>query len=80
MAPSTHLPFPGPSSLQPPMVSHILCAREALKSAILKITMRGTWVVQSAKCPTLDFGSAHDLTVHEFEPCVGLYADGSELV
>ena len=22
----------------------------------------------------LDFGSGHDLTVHEFEPCVGLYA------
>ena len=25
-----------------------------------------------------DFGSGHDLTVHEFEPRVGLWADGSE--
>ena len=25
-----------------------------------------------------DFGSGHDLTVREFQPCVGLCADGSE--
>ena len=24
---------------------------------------RGTWVAQSPKCPTLDFGSGHDLIV-----------------
>ena len=27
---------------------------------------------------TLDFGSGHDLTVHEFEPCVGLCTDSME--
>ena len=33
-----------------------------------KIHSRGTWVAQSVKRPTLDFGSGHDLAVHEFEP------------
>ena len=32
----------------------------------------------SVKRLTLDFGSGHDLTVYEFEPHVGLYADSSE--
>ena len=27
---------------------------------------------------TLDFGSGHDLTLHEMEPCVRLCADGTE--
>ena len=29
-------------------------------------------MAQSVKCPTLDFGSGHDLTVHEMEPRAGL--------
>ena len=29
---------------------------------------RGAWVAQSVKHPALDFGSGHDLTVHELEP------------
>ena len=28
----------------------------------------GTWVAQSVKRLTLDFGSGYDLTVHEIEP------------
>ena len=36
---------------------------------------QGTWVAQSGKCPTLDFGSGHDLMVGETEPHVGLCAD-----
>ena len=39
---------------------------------------RGTWGARSLKYPTLGFGSGHDLTVHEFEPCVGLCADSEE--
>ena len=35
----------------------------------------GAWVAQGVKCLTLDFSSGHDLTVCEFEPCIGLYAD-----
>ena len=35
-------------------------------------------VAQSVKCPTLGFGSGHDLTVHELEPRVGLCAGSSE--
>ena len=36
----------------------------------------GAWVAQSVKQPTLDFGSGHDLTVHEIEPCfLGLCTD-----
>ena len=30
------------------------------------------------KRPTLDFGSGHDLAVHEIEPHVGLCADSAE--
>ena len=35
-------------------------------------------VAQSVKCLTLDFGSGHDLTVCEFEPCIGLCVDSLE--
>ena len=38
----------------------------------------GTWVAQSIECPPLGFSSGHDLAVREFEPRVGLWADGSE--
>ena len=39
---------------------------------------QGTWVAHSVKCPTLDFGSGHDLTVREIEPRVWLCADSAE--
>ena len=32
---------------------------------------KGAGVAQSVKHPTLDFGSGHDLTVHEIKPCIG---------
>ena len=35
-------------------------------------------MAQLVKHLTLDFGSGHDLTVHEFRPCVGLCANSSE--
>ena len=35
----------------------------------------GARVAQSLKLLTLDFGSGHGFTVHEFEPHRGLYAD-----
>ena len=38
--------------------------------------LRGTWVVQLVK--RSDFGSGHDLTVHEFEPCIRLYVVSTE--
>ena len=31
----------------------------------------GAWVAQSVKCPTLDFGSGHDLTVMGSSPMSG---------
>ena len=37
-------------------------------------------MAQSVKHLTLDFGSGHDLTVHEFEPCIGLCADSADPV
>ena len=40
--------------------------------------MGATWVAQSDEHPTLDFGSGHDLTVHEFESCIRLCADNTE--
>ena len=39
---------------------------------------KGTWVARSVKHPTLDLGSGYDLTVHEFEPHIWLYADSME--
>ena len=38
----------------------------------------GIWVVQLVKHLTLDFGSGHDLAVHEIEPCIGLCTDSVE--
>ena len=35
-------------------------------------------MAQLGKRLTLDLGSGHDLTVHEFEPCVGVCADSVE--
>ena len=37
-------------------------------------------VQASVKHPTLGFGSGHDLMVCEFEPHVGLCADGASLL
>ena len=39
---------------------------------------RGAWVAQSVKCPTLDLGSGHDLTVREFKPHIRLCTDSVE--
>ena len=41
---------------------------------------RGSWVAPPVKRPALDLGSGCDLGVREFEPRVGLCADGSEPV
>ena len=35
-------------------------------------------MARSAKRPTLDFGSGHDLMVREFEPQVGIRTDSVE--
>ena len=43
-----------------------------------KVVSVGAWVAQSAKHPTLDFSSGHDLMVHESEPRNGLHADSTE--
>ena len=40
--------------------------------------LRGAWVAQLVKCPTLDFCSGHDLTVGGIEPHDGLCADSAE--
>ena len=37
-----------------------------------------TGVAQLVERPTLGFSSGHDLTVCEFEPCIGLCADSAE--
>ena len=46
---------------------------------VIRLLLCSAWVAQSAKCPTLDFGSGPDLTVHDTEPHVGLCADSVEL-
>ena len=45
---------------------------------IFFLKIRDTWVAQSVKHETLDFGSGHDLTVHEMEPHIGPCADSAE--
>ena len=57
------------------MISVNPVAKEKLRQA-----HGGTWVTQSVKSPTLDFGSGHDLTVHGFELHIGLCADNPEPV
>ena len=36
-------------------------------------------MAQSVECPTLDFGSGHDLTVRDIKPHVELSADDADL-
>ena len=40
--------------------------------------LRGDWVAQLVKCPTLGFRSGHDLPVREFKPPIWLCTDGVE--
>ena len=46
--------------------------------AVGQKTQGGAWVAQLVKRLMLGFGSGHDLTVHEFEPRVGLCTDNTE--
>ena len=45
--------------------------RHPLRMAILKDPSGGAWVAQSIKCPTLGFGSDHDLRVVRLSPMWG---------
>ena len=46
---------------------------------VIKVRMvGGIWVAQLVKRPTLDFSAGHDLTVREFEACIGPYAENTE--
>ena len=44
----------------------------------LVLYFRGTWVAESVKHLILDFGSGHDLMVHEFKSCIWLCAGSRE--
>ena len=46
------------------------------KETLEEVESWGTWEVQSVKRLILDLGLRHDLTVCEFKPHTGLYADG----
>ena len=48
-------------------------------SGLRKISVGGAWVAQLVECPTLGFGSGHDLTLRGFTPLVGLCTDRSLL-
>ena len=39
---------------------------------------RGAWVALQVRCLTLGLGSGQDLTVHEFEPRIGLCANSAQ--
>ena len=40
------------------------------------LSARGTWVVQLVECPTLDFGSGHDLRVMRLSSTLGSMLSG----
>ena len=67
---------PAWDSLSPPLCPTLLTLSLKINKLrnfyIYKKKPWGTWVAQSVKRLTLDFGSGHNLTVHEFEPRVGL--------
>ena len=44
--------------------------RHLCYAAFEKNEGRGTWVAQLVKCPTLDFGSGHDLRVMRLSPAL----------
>ena len=54
------------------------CTRPCDSLDPLKKNLMGTWVPQLGKYPNLDFGSGHDLTIHEFRPHVGLCIGNAE--
>ena len=62
------------------MVSSALIFFTALFSecSLKKWHLGGTWVTQSVKRLTLDFGSGHGLTVHEIKPRMGLCTNSME--
>ena len=71
--------FPGPSLPNMGAWTGWKKGEEWGETIILERTkLRGAWVAQSVKHLTLGFGSGHDCTVPEFEPCVGLYTDSVE--
>ena len=43
-----------------------------------KDSFKGAWVAQLIEHLTLDFGSDHDLGVHEIKPCIRFCADSTE--
>ena len=59
---SPSLSDPPPFRLSFPVSKINKCLKKKLKKK-KSGTKRGSWVVQWVKCPALDFGSGHDLTV-----------------
>ena len=55
------------------------CKHEEQILPMTGMSLVGRLGAQSVKRPAFDFDSGHDITVHEFEPRVGLCADSSEL-
>ena len=58
-------------------LQNIICS--ALHCVLTKLSSAGApWVAPLVKHLTLGFSSGHDLTVHEMEPHVGLWADSTD--
>ena len=47
---------------------------QIMKEVNYKAVVKGTWVAQWVKHPTLDFSSGHDLTVRGFKARIRLHA------
>ena len=50
----------------------------AMRLVYSKLPFSATWVAQSVKLLTFDFGSGHDLMVCDFEPHIGLWTGSTE--
>ena len=60
------------------LASSLSLVRRKEEEMLQNETLRATWVAQSVKCLTLDFGLGHDLMVCGIEPHVRLRPDNTE--
>ena len=51
---------------------------ESFLDQIRNLKVGDSWVAQSIEYLTHDFDSDHDITVHEFEPCIALCVDNKK--
>ena len=59
-------------------LSLVIFIANMLSTKIMCYVLESAWVAQMVKCPTLNFGSGHDVLVYEIQPHHVLCADSAE--